>query len=439
MDEAQVRQIVTEVLQEFMAKSQYSTGAIPVHHHTGRGNDAPTLPFLGLSDTPVSYYGNAGKVATVNATENALEFDAVAGGSLEVRESDGAPDVTGVTKIYVPNGSLVDYGGGSILLKYSPYLTVVEQDGSPSYSTGLYTTIKVPNGTLSSPGAGIMALNYSGPITVKDGVTIVTPVTTVNFTSGATVTNAGSGEADVAISGGGGGSPGGSDRDVQFNNAAAFGGDDNFKYLATNPLDAGGELALNNGFLSGGPAEGNLYVGTNNTTLDSDISGSLNIFTGDSSGNGAYSADVTLKAGTVSGTTSTAGVVRISGGAATDASGRDGSVDIRGSYNDTNSADVRVSGSKSNDRGAIVLNPGVDSSSRPSAVQVGGLVDIGGSLIPSDYAGSGASGPVVFIQNANTYGSVPTSPVTGYGIFYVQSGALKYMGSSGTVTTIAPA
>ena len=35
--------------------------------------------------------------------------------------------------------------------------------------------------------------------------------------------------------------------------------------------------------------------------------------------------------------------------------------------------------------------------------------------------------------------TVPTSSATSGGILYVDNGALKYRGSSGTVTTIAPA
>jgi hypothetical protein len=48
----------------------------------------------------------------------------------------------------------------------------------------------------------------------------------------------------------------------------------------------------------------------------------------------------------------------------------------------------------------------------------------------------GGGGNVVFIGNAST---VPTSNPTGGGILYVESGALKFRGSSGTVTTIANA
>jgi hypothetical protein len=55
-----------------------------------------------------------------------------------------------------------------------------------------------------------------------------------------------------------------------------------------------------------------------------------------------------------------------------------------------------------------------------------------GQNAPSLGGGAG----VQFIGNAAT---VPTSNPTGGGILYVEAGALKYRGSSGTVTTIAPA
>jgi hypothetical protein len=53
----------------------------------------------------------------------------------------------------------------------------------------------------------------------------------------------------------------------------------------------------------------------------------------------------------------------------------------------------------------------------------------------ADSFGSGAGG-VVFISNATT---VPSTNPTGGGILYVEGGALKYRGSAGTPTTIAPA
>lgn len=78
------------------------------------------------------------------------------------------------------------------------------------------------------PSTGRLLVNNGGggggSITVTDGVTTVTGVTTLDFTSGATVTDGGGGTADVAITGGGGGSPGGSNLQVQYNNSGAFGG-----------------------------------------------------------------------------------------------------------------------------------------------------------------------------------------------------------------------
>lgn len=48
----------------------------------------------------------------------------------------------------------------------------------------------------------------------------------------------------------------------------------------------------------------------------------------------------------------------------------------------------------------------------------------------------GGGDKVVFISNANI---APPNTPTGGGVLYVESGALKYKGSSGTVTTIANA
>lgn len=64
----------------------------------------------------------------------------------------------------------------------------------------------------------------SSSITVTDGVTTVNNVTTLDFTSGATVTAGTTGTADVAITGGGTGTPGGLNAQIQYNNAGAFGG-----------------------------------------------------------------------------------------------------------------------------------------------------------------------------------------------------------------------
>jgi hypothetical protein len=60
----------------------------------------------------------------------------------------------------------------------------------------------------------------------------------------------------------------------------------------------------------------------------------------------------------------------------------------------------------------------------------GGNVGIGGTTS----FGNGAK--VIGIANATT---VPNADPSGGGVLYVEAGALKYRGSSGTITTIAPA
>jgi hypothetical protein len=64
------------------------------------------------------------------------------------------------------------------------------------------------------------------------------------------------------------------------------------------------------------------------------------------------------------------------------------------------------------------------------------IVGNAGNICFGATAGSfGGGSKVIFINNA----TAPSSNPTGGGILYIQSGALKYRGSSGTVTTIGPA
>lgn len=119
-------------------------------------------------------------------------------------------------------------------------------------------------GTSSSDGTTVTI--YANPVThrllvdsggsgstlvVTDGITTVTGVTTLDFTSGATVTDGGGGTADVAITGGGGGSPGGSNLQVQYNNSGAFGGVSGVTSNGTSMQFASSDLLLS-GSSSGG-------------------------------------------------------------------------------------------------------------------------------------------------------------------------------------------
>jgi len=62
------------------------------------------------------------------------------------------------------------------------------------------------------------------------------------------------------------------------------------------------------------------------------------------------------------------------------------------------------------------------------------LVDQGVGIGNTTSFGDGTL--VVFIQNATV---IPTTNPTGGGILYAEGGALKWRGSAGTVSTVAPA
>lgn len=69
------------------------------------------------AETHLNFVG-AGVTVTDDAGNTATKVT-IPGGSLEVKEIDGAPDVTGVAIIQVTNGKLTDNGGGNITLDLS--------------------------------------------------------------------------------------------------------------------------------------------------------------------------------------------------------------------------------------------------------------------------------------------------------------------------------
>lgn len=88
-----------------------------------------------------------------------------------------------------------------------------------------------------------------------------------------------------------------------------------------------------------------------------------------------------------------------------------------------------------------IVNDGNGGSVTPGYAFFAGTVEAGGDLhadgnLAVGWAGAGGGVGVLPIANATT---APTTNVATGGVLYVQAGALKYRGSSGTVTTIGPA
>lgn len=92
---------------------------------------------------------------------------------------------------------------------------------------------------------------------------------------------------------------------------------------------------------------------------------------------------------------------------------------------------------KAGGSGSVAI--GTDSSNNGATTTTNNAIALGTanhSVLIGAGAGLGGGAGVVSIANAAT---APTTNPTGGGVLYVEAGALKFRGSSGTVTTIAPA
>ena len=124
-----------------------------------------------------------------------------------------APQVTGVPYNYtIPGSSEIaltsvqaTFDGSGAGASFLPALQIIGPGGVVA------ATFVNPGSPIASGGSAEVTFGTflggaasSGSLTVRDSTHIVSPVSTIRFTSGATVSDAGGGQANVAISGGGG-------------------------------------------------------------------------------------------------------------------------------------------------------------------------------------------------------------------------------------------
>lgn len=273
----------------------------------------------------------------------------------------------------------------------NPGITEVVVDGS---LTG--------NGTVQSPltvaNPGISGIT----VDVINGLSVPN-VTKINVSQG-TLTQVSPNEVTITTGGGGGGgSPGGNPGTIQFNDEGSFGGKDTFKF---------DEMK-------------NLIISTENGNVDP-------------------APSITIKVGE---TESTAGNLLLQGSDAFNFTGIPSDVEIRGGhaglgffvFNENNGGNVRISSGNTTGgtSGSIINTIG---SSLAGAV---GSFRISGDFTPNvaiadinTFPDFGGGLGVVFIQDNVV---LPSSDPVGGGYLYVEAGALKWRGSGGTISTIAPA
>ena len=280
----------------------------------------------------------------------------------------------------------------------------VRVTGGANSSTGAGGPINITGGAAASGGAGggvvvnggTSSTGVGGGVTITGGVTATTGSSgPVSITGGAAGT--GNTPGAVSITGGAGASSG----------AATAGG------LVT--ITGGASGNFGSGLAGGGAI--NITGGAGNTLLASGTPGAIVIAAGASSVSGQAGANVSITA-----SSSFAGATNANGGSVNITSGQS-------SFTGGITGNVNISaGSSSGGAGgaAIVFSTAGTESAR---------IDKTGNLLVGATAAGTTAAKVVGLANA----TAPTTSPAGMGQLYVEAGALKFRGSSGTVTTIAVA
>jgi hypothetical protein len=290
--------------------------------------------------------------------------------------------------------------------------------GTNTGDQNLFSTIVV------SGQSNVVADSTSDTLTLVAGTNIT--ITTDASTDSITITAAG-----------GGGSPGGSTKQVQFNSASSFGGAAGFEYqsgASPNVAIVSQSAAYVPLCVKGAASQsGNLTEWQNSAgTVGVSINSSRQLVFDYPSGSQLVMRYANTAVGGIYFDGSNYGV-GLSGGVSVDSWQSSASLRMRqnnllgwtGSTSTAVSAlDTAVS---RNAAGVIEVNNGTAGTFRDLILRnlgLNGAVSAGGGV------------GIAFIANATT---VPTTNPAGGGVLYCESGALKYRGSSGTVTTLGAA
>lgn len=141
--------------------------------------------FLGLSDTPASYFGEVGKAVVVNATEDGLEFAVISGGT----GATSFLDLTDVTGDYSLNAGFtvkVNNTEDALIFDQDTFLKLADAPHDYATYSGKYVKVNSTEDALEF-GEGIV-----NDLTLyEDGIQVLTEVTGLDFVGLLDVTTSG--------------------------------------------------------------------------------------------------------------------------------------------------------------------------------------------------------------------------------------------------------
>lgn len=150
--------------------------------------------------------------------------------------------------------------------------------------------------TYTVQALSVGGVSLSGYATVASGGTPVTTRPILNFIGATVADNSGAGRTDVTVSGGGGGSPGGSNTQVQYNNSGAFAGDAGLTYVQGTATLTGTNIVAGTSLVMPANTVVTSYINNAAVTLAKiqNATASSKLLGSGASGSGAAYAEITL-------------------------------------------------------------------------------------------------------------------------------------------------